>query len=93
MKFGIVGLERIGLSLGKLAVERGHEVVAGDPEDSAREQAENAGMLPGATLEHVPPFGPTRTSTLNPVSPTTHPRRTQDGHAAGRPTSAPTRVP
>jgi 6-phosphogluconate dehydrogenase (decarboxylating) len=33
MKSGIVGLQRMGLNLGKLAVERGHEVVAGDPKN------------------------------------------------------------
>lgn len=54
MSFGIVGLGRMGLSLGKLAVERGPEVVAGDPEDSAREQAEKAEMLPVVNLEDVP---------------------------------------
>lgn len=54
MRFGIVGLGRMGLSLGKLAVERGHEVVAWDPDDSAREQAEKAGMRAVDDLEDVP---------------------------------------
>jgi 6-phosphogluconate dehydrogenase len=54
MTFGIVGLGRMGLSLGELAVERGHEVVAWDPDDSAREQAEKAGMRPVKNLEDVP---------------------------------------
>ncbi len=54
MRFGIVGLGRMGLSLGELAVERGHEVVAWDPEDSAREKAEKAGMRPVENLEDVP---------------------------------------
>ncbi len=53
MKFGIVGLGRMGLSLGKLAVERGHEVVAWDPEDWARKQAEKAEMPPVANLEDL----------------------------------------
>jgi 6-phosphogluconate dehydrogenase len=44
MRFGIVGLGRMGLSLGQLAVQRGHEVVAWDPDDSARDAADGAGM-------------------------------------------------
>jgi 6-phosphogluconate dehydrogenase len=44
MRFGIVGLGRMGLSLGQLAVERGHEVVAWDPDESARQAADRAGM-------------------------------------------------
>ncbi len=54
MKFGIVGLGRMGVSLGELAVQRGHEVVAWDPEDSAREQAEKAGMRAVENLQDVP---------------------------------------
>jgi len=49
MKFGGVGLGRMGLSLGELAVERGHEMVAWDAQDSAREQAETAGCVRSRT--------------------------------------------
>jgi 6-phosphogluconate dehydrogenase (decarboxylating) len=36
MRFAIVGLGRTGLSLGQLAVERGHDVVAWGPDRSTR---------------------------------------------------------
>lgn len=54
MKFGIVGLGRMGLSLGELAVEKGHEVVAWDPDDSARQSATKAGMSAVDELADVP---------------------------------------
>ena len=54
MRFGIAGLGRMGLSLGELAVKRGHEVVAWDPDDSAREQAGKAGMTPVDDLADLP---------------------------------------
>lgn len=54
MRFGIVGLGRMGLSLGERAVERGHEVVAWDPDESAREAAAEAGLSPVGDLADVP---------------------------------------
>ena len=54
MRFAIVGLGRMGLSLGQLAVQRGHEVVAWDPDESARRSAGDAGLTPVAALEDVP---------------------------------------
>ena len=54
MRFGIAGLGRMGLSLGELAVERGHEVVAWDPDESAREQAEKAGLQAVEELADLP---------------------------------------
>lgn len=44
MKFAIIGLGRMGLSLGELAVERGHEVVGWDPSDDARSAAAERGL-------------------------------------------------
>lgn len=35
-------------------MQRGHEVVAWDPEDSAREQAGTAGITPVDDVSHVP---------------------------------------
>ncbi len=54
MKFGIVGLGRMGLSLGELAAKRGHEVIAWDPDESARESAAKAGLHSVDRLEDVP---------------------------------------
>ena len=54
MRLGILGLGRMGLSLGELAAQRGHEVVAWDPSDSAREQAGKAGLTAVDDLTDVP---------------------------------------
>ena len=54
MKFGIVGLGRMGLSLGELAGERGHEVVAWDPDESARASAGKAGVQAVDELTDMP---------------------------------------
>jgi 6-phosphogluconate dehydrogenase len=44
MKFAIVGLGRMGLSLGQCAVRRGHGVVAWDPDDRARAAGRDVGL-------------------------------------------------
>lgn len=44
MKFAIVGLGRMGLSLGQLAIERGHEVLGWDPSSDARSAAAQRGL-------------------------------------------------
>lgn len=54
MQFGIVGLGRMGLNLGELAAERGHEVVACDPDDSARRSADKGGIRSVENLTDVP---------------------------------------
>ncbi len=54
MQFAIVGLGRMGLSLGRLAVKQGHRVVGWDPDDSAREAAGDVGLTTVAQLEDVP---------------------------------------
>jgi 6-phosphogluconate dehydrogenase len=54
MTFGIVGLGRMGLSLGQMAVERGHEVVAWDPDASTRDTASQAGLHTVDELTDVP---------------------------------------
>ncbi len=59
MRFAIVGLGRMGLSLGELAVQRGHQVVAWDPAEPARAAAQQAGMQAIPTLENVPAALPT----------------------------------
>lgn len=53
MRFGIVGLGRMGYSLGTLAVERGHEVVGWDPSGKAREDAARGGIEVVQRLEDV----------------------------------------
>jgi 6-phosphogluconate dehydrogenase len=54
MRFAIAGLGRMGLSLGQLAVEQGHEVVGWDPDDDARQAAEKAGLSTVSSLSDVP---------------------------------------
>lgn len=54
MKFAIIGLGRMGLSLGGLAVEQGHEVVGWDPSDEARSSAADHGFETVEELEDVP---------------------------------------
>ncbi|MDP9451948.1 MAG: NAD(P)-binding domain-containing protein [Actinomycetota bacterium] len=58
MRFAIVGLGRMGLSLGKLAVKQGHQVVGWDPDDNARKAGDDRGLTTVAELEDLP--GPGR---------------------------------
>jgi len=43
MKIGYIGLGKMGMGMVKLLLEKGHEVVATDPNDDARKEAEAAG--------------------------------------------------
>lgn len=43
MKIGYIGLGKMGLGMVKLLLENGHEVVATDPNEAARKEAEAAG--------------------------------------------------
>lgn len=43
MKIGYIGLGKMGLGMVKLLLEKGHKVVATDPNEEARKQAEAAG--------------------------------------------------
>lgn len=54
MRFAIIGLGRMGLSLGELAVERGHEVVGWDPDEAARSRAAETGLETVDNLSDVP---------------------------------------
>jgi 6-phosphogluconate dehydrogenase len=59
MRFGVIGLGRMGLSLGQLAVEQGHEPVGWDPSEEARKSAEGLGLETADRLEDVPAALPT----------------------------------
>lgn len=54
MRFAIVGLGRMGISLGELAAKNGHDVIGWDPEESARSAAADAGMRAVDDLADVP---------------------------------------
>lgn len=54
MKFAIVGLGRMGLSVGALAVKYGYEVVGWDPDDDARSVAQEAGLSTVDELGDIP---------------------------------------
>ncbi|MDP9443995.1 MAG: NADP-dependent phosphogluconate dehydrogenase [Actinomycetota bacterium] len=54
MRFAIVGLGRMGISLGQLAAKNGHEVIGWDPDDSARSAAADAGLQVVDDLDTVP---------------------------------------
>ena len=54
MKFGIVGLGRMGLSLGALAATHAHEVVGWDPFDEARQRARDGGLATVDDLRDLP---------------------------------------
>lgn len=54
MEFAVIGLGRMGLSLGALAVEQGHQVVGWDPDDEARKAGDDAGLRTVSELEDVP---------------------------------------
>jgi 6-phosphogluconate dehydrogenase len=54
MRFGIVGLGRMGHSLGTLAVDNGHDVVGWDPFEDARERARDGGLRTVDELADLP---------------------------------------
>src|SRR4029453_14418196 len=53
MKIGMVGLGRMGGNMTVRLIRYGHEVVAYDPNESARDAAAPAGAKPAATLEEL----------------------------------------
>ncbi|MDG1021657.1 MAG: decarboxylating 6-phosphogluconate dehydrogenase [Emcibacteraceae bacterium] len=53
MKIGYIGLGKMGLGMVKLLLENGHEVVATDPNEAARKEAEAAGA---ETVENLSDF-------------------------------------
>ncbi len=53
MKFGIVGLGRMGANLSRQAIEKGHEVVGYDPSEEARTRLAEAGLDPAGSLEEL----------------------------------------
>jgi 6-phosphogluconate dehydrogenase len=59
VKFAIVGLGRMGLSLGGRALHRGHDVVGWDPSDEARAAARDQGFDVVDSLGELPSALPT----------------------------------
>jgi 6-phosphogluconate dehydrogenase len=53
MKIGMVGLGRMGGNMAVRLIRAGHEVVAYDPDESARGAAATAGAEPAATVEEL----------------------------------------
>ncbi|MCL4135805.1 UNVERIFIED_CONTAM: hypothetical protein GTU68_067457 [Idotea baltica] len=53
MKIGYIGLGKMGMAMVKLLLEKGHEVVATDPNEAARKEAEAAGAQ---TVENLNDF-------------------------------------
>jgi 6-phosphogluconate dehydrogenase len=51
MRFGVIGLGRMGANLARQAVEKGHEVVGYDPEESARAAVAKEGAEAAESLE------------------------------------------
>ncbi|MBT5186504.1 MAG: decarboxylating 6-phosphogluconate dehydrogenase [Kordiimonadaceae bacterium] len=51
MKIGYIGLGKMGMGMVKLLLEKGHEVVATDPDETARNEAARAGAQTVASLE------------------------------------------
>jgi len=50
MKIGYIGLGKMGMGMVKLLLEKGHEVVATDPDEKARKEAADAGAETVASL-------------------------------------------
>ena len=53
MRFGIVGLGRMGANIGRHARDKGHEVVGFDPSEEARSALASDGVEPAASLEEL----------------------------------------
>lgn len=53
MKFGVIGLGRMGANLSHHAVEKGHAVVGYDPSPEARQRVADEGVQPAATLQEM----------------------------------------
>ncbi len=53
MKIGYIGLGKMGMGMVKLLLEKGHEVVATDPDENTRKEARAAGAQTVATLDEL----------------------------------------
>jgi 6-phosphogluconate dehydrogenase len=53
MKFGIIGLGRMGANLGRHAVEKGHEVIGYDPNQETTKQLADEGIRPAASIAEL----------------------------------------
>jgi 6-phosphogluconate dehydrogenase len=53
MRFGIVGLGRMGANLARQAIEKGHQVVGYDPSAQARQALSGAGVEASSSLEEL----------------------------------------
>jgi 6-phosphogluconate dehydrogenase len=53
VKFGIVGLGRMGANLARQAIDKGHEVVGYDPSEEARTDLSKIGLDPAESLEEL----------------------------------------
>jgi 6-phosphogluconate dehydrogenase len=53
VKFGIVGLGRMGANLSRQAIDKGHEVVGYDPSEEARIELSTVGLEPAESLEQL----------------------------------------
>jgi 6-phosphogluconate dehydrogenase len=53
MRFGVVGLGRMGANIGRHAVEKGHQVVGYDPGEGARKAVTADGVEPVASLRDL----------------------------------------
>jgi len=53
MRIGYIGLGKMGLGMVKLLLDKGHEVVATDPSEEARSEAESAGAETAKNLEEL----------------------------------------
>jgi 6-phosphogluconate dehydrogenase len=53
MRFGIVGLGRMGANLSRQAIEKGHEVVGFDPDEDVRAGLSEVGLDPAESLEEL----------------------------------------
>jgi 6-phosphogluconate dehydrogenase len=53
MRFGVVGLGRMGGNLARHAVEKGHEVVGYDPNQETRNQLPSEGIEPAASIAEL----------------------------------------
>ena len=55
MKIAMVGLGKMGANMTQRLIEHGHEVVAFDLSETARDGGAKIGADPAATLDELPP--------------------------------------
>jgi 6-phosphogluconate dehydrogenase len=53
MRFGIVGLGRMGANLARRAMEKGHQVVGHDPNQDTRRELASEGLEPAESIEEL----------------------------------------